>query len=169
MEKKGLSRLSGWLFLALSLCLVGCQPAVTLHSALLRGPTPSGVAFEAVMAVENPNLFDVEVRAIRANAKLEGVRGVVPVYVEPHTWIPAGRTVFINVPITLPWQMIAPVIAATVGNSKVTYYVSGSADVTATRAFAIDRDEYKFDEEGELPRGFLMKVGVGGFQIGIGQ
>jgi hypothetical protein len=73
------------------------------------------------------------------------------------------------VPIILPWQMIAPVIAATVGNSKVTYYVSGTADVTATRAFAIDRDEYEFDEEGELPRSFLMKVGVGGFQIGIGQ
>jgi hypothetical protein len=169
MEKKALSGLVRWLFAALSVWLVACQPAVTLRSATLRGATPTGVAFDAVMAVENPNLFDIEVRAIRANAKLEGVRGVVPVYVEPHTWIPAGRTVLIPVPIILPWQMIAPVIAATVGNSKVTYYVSGTADVTATRAFAIDRDEYEFDEEGELPRGFLMKVGVGGFQIGIGQ
>lgn len=169
MVKKGLSELSGWLFLALSLCLVGCQPAVTLHSATLRGATPTGVSFDAVMAVENPNLFDIKVRAIRANAKLDGVRGVVPVYVEPHTWIPAKRTILIPVPITLPWQMIPPVIAATVGNSKVTYHVSGTADVTATQAFAIDRDEYEFDEEGELPRGFLMKVGVGGFQIGVGR
>lgn len=154
--------------LTLSL-LVGCQPAVTLRSATLRGASPSGISFDAVLAVENPNLFDLQVRAVRANAKLDGVKGVVPIFIEPNTWIPAGRTVLIPVPITLPWQMIPPVLAATVGDAKVTYHVSGTADVTATQAFAIDRDMYEFDDEGELPRGFLMKVGTGGFQIGIGQ
>lgn len=148
---------------------VSCVPAVQLRSATLKGAGPTGVSFDAVMAVENPNVFDVEVKAVRANARLEGVKGNIPVSITPNVWIPAGRTVLIPVPITLPWQMIPPVLAATVGDAKVTYYVIGTADVVATRMFAIDRDMYEFDEEGELPRGFLLKVGTGGFSIGIGQ
>lgn len=156
------------LFIALT--AFGCVPTVQLKSAALRGPQPAGVRFDALLAVNNPNAFDVEVRAVRANARIENVRGYVPIFVEPRQWIQAGRTMVISVPITIPWTMVPQILAATVTQSKVTYHVIGNADVTATRAFRIEQDMYEFDEEGELPRSMFVTIGGAGgpFTIGIG-
>lgn len=166
-----MTRLAPWL-LVLSMMLgvlTGCEPAVALRTANLRGATPTGIALDAVLSVENPNVFDVQIRAVRANAQIDKVRGFIPVYVEPNAWIPAGRRGLITVPIIIPWTMLPAILAATISDSTVTYMVKGSADVTATRAFAIDRDMYKFDEEGEIPRGFFVRMGQGGISFGMGR
>lgn len=166
-----MTRPAPWFFvLLLTLAaLAGCEPAVQLRTANLRGATPNGIALDAVLSVENPNVFDVQIRAVRANAKIDKVRGFIPVYVEPNAWIPAGRKVLITVPIIIPWNYLPAILAATVSDSVVTYTVTGNADVTATRAFAIDRDMYKFDEEGEIPRGFFVRMGQGGISFGMGR
>jgi hypothetical protein len=145
-----------------ALTALGCVPAVQLKSAQLKGPTTTGVRFDCLMAVENPNAFDVEVRAVRANVRIENVRGYVPVYAEPRTWVPAGRTVIIAVPVTIPYAMVPSILSATVRDPKVTYNVIGNADVTATRAFRIEQDMYQFDEEGTLPRSLFLNVVMSG-------
>ena len=152
-----------------ALAALGCVPTVELKSAALRGPQPAGVQFDAMLAVHNPNTFDIEVRAVRANVRIENVRGYVPVYTEPRVWIPAGRTMIVAVPVTIPWAMVPQIAAATVTQTKVPFNVIGNADVTATRAFRIERDMYEFDEEGELPRAMFLQVGGGGpFTLGWG-
>ena len=54
-------------------------------------------------------------------------------------------------------------------HSWVEFTVKGRADVTATRALQIDRDMYEFEEDGEIPRAFLLQVGQGGLSIGVGR
>lgn len=165
-RRTGLGPASLFALILVALTALGCVPAVQLKSAQLKGPTPTGVRFDCLMAVENPNTFDLEVRAVRANVRIENVRGYVPVYTEPRTWIPAGRTVIVAVPITIPYAMVPSILAATVRDPKVTYTVIGNADVTATRAFRIEQDMYQFDEEGTLPRSLFLNAGSGGISIG---
>ncbi len=160
---------SVFLLVAFALALMGCEPAVQLRSATLRGASPAGLQFDAVLSIENPNVFDVQVRAVRANARMGKVGGYIPVNATPNTWIPAGKKMLVPVPIVVPWSMLPSIVAATVTQPKVEYTVIGYADITATRAFAIDRDMYKFDETGEIPRGFFMNVGSGGINLGIGR
>lgn len=154
---------------AFALALMGCEPAVQLRSATLRGASPAGLQFDAVLSIDNPNVFDVQVRGVRANARMAKVGGFIPINVTPNTWIPAGRKMLIPVPIVIPWTMLPSIVAATISQPKVEYQVIGYADITASRAFAIDRDMYKFDEEGEIPRGFFLNVGSGGINLGIGR
>lgn len=154
--------------LLITLAFLGCVPTVSLKSAQLRGPTPQGVRFDAMIAVENPNTFDVEIRAVRANVRMANVRGYLPVFVEPKIWIQAGRTAYVAVPIIVPWGMIPQIVAQTVTQPKVAYTVVGRADVIASRAFRIDQSNYEFDEEGELPRSFFVSVGRGPGPFGLG-
>jgi hypothetical protein len=152
-------------------CATGCisQPAVTLKTATLRGPSLTGVAFDAMLAVKNDNAFDIQVRAVRGNVMVEGVRGVVPVNVEPNIWLPAGRTTLVAAPVLIPWGMLPGVAGATVFGPDLKYTVKGFADVTGTRAFEIERDDYAFELQGKLPRAFVFQAGPGGLSIGMGQ
>lgn len=161
--------LLAWIVLALS--LVGCVPTVQLKSALLRGPVPTGVRFDAMLSIDNPNTFDIQVRTVRANVRMENVRGYIPVYFEPQMWIPANRKVMVALPVTVPWTMVPQILSASVSRPKVSYQVIGNADVTASRAFRIDRSAYEFDEDGELPRSMFLQIGgnQGPFVFGVGQ
>lgn len=148
--------------LLFALAAMGCVPTVQLKSATLRGPSPTGVRFDAVLSVENPNTFDVEITAVRANVRMENVRGYVPVYFEPRVWVPAGRKVLIPVPVTVPWAMVPQIVAATVSQPSVPFTVIGNADVVATRSLRINRNMYEFEEDGELPRSLFLQVGGSG-------
>jgi hypothetical protein len=170
------SRVARWRWLVLAIACVApassacvSQPAVTLKTAMLRGPTPAGVAFDAVLAVENDNAFDIQIRAVRANVTVEGVRGVVPVNVAPNAWLASGRTTLVAVPVVIPWGMLPGVAGATLFGPDLKYTVKGFADVTGTRAFEIERDDYEFEDQGKLPRAFVFQAGAGGFGIGLGQ
>ncbi|NUP04564.1 MAG: LEA type 2 family protein [Polyangiaceae bacterium] len=155
------------LFVALT--AIGCVPEVQLKSAALRGATPTGVRFDAMLAIHNPNTFDVEVREVRANVRMENVRGYLPVQVSPQVWIPSNSTRVVAVPITVPWAMAPQILAATVTQPKVAYNVIGTADITATSGMKLRIDMYEFDEEGELPRSMFVQIGGGGpFTIGLG-
>jgi len=55
--------------------------------------------------------------------------------------------------------------------AKIRTYFMGNADVTATNAFRIERDAYRFDEEGQLPRNIFIQqqAGIWPFTIGMGK
>jgi hypothetical protein len=145
--------------------LVGCTPTVSLKAATLQGVSVTGPRFESVLAFHNPNSFDIQVRAVRANVRVG--TATIPVVHAPNVWIPANRTVNISVPVTVPWTAVPGTTANVAMNSEIAYTIRGNADVTASRALAIDQDTYRFDEEGTLPRSFFVQTN-GGFPIGIG-
>lgn len=143
-----------------ALGLAGCQtPSVTLRNATARSPGFDGVHFDATLAVHNPNGFDVQVRAVRANVRIENIPTALPVIYSPNVWIPADQTVYVSVPVSVPWTMVPSVLAQTVTKSKVNFRVMGNADVTATQLFKIEQDGYRFNEQGELPRGMFLLIG----------
>jgi len=126
-----------------ALGLAGCQtPSVTLRNATARSPG-----------------FDVQVRAVRANVRIENIPTALPVIYSPNVWIPADQTVYVSVPVSVPWTMVPSVLAQTVTKSKVNFRVMGNADVTATQLFKIEQDGYRFNEQGELPRGMFLLIG----------
>ena len=121
------------LLMAFALAIVGCQRAVQLRSATLRGASPAGLQFDAVLSIENPNVFDVQVRAVRANARMGKVGGYIPVNATPNTWIPAGKKMLVPVPIVVPWSMLPSIVAAHRHTAEGRVHRLGYADITATR------------------------------------
>jgi hypothetical protein len=152
---------------ALMLTLVGCAPTVQLKTAVLQGGSFEGARFDAILAFENPNTFDVQVRTVRANVRVDGIAQPIPVTFAPNVWIPAGRTVNIAVPVTVPWTVVPPLAVMTLSGTDVDYRIVGRADVTATRAYEIDQNNYAFNEEGTVPKNVFIRVGAP-FTIGLG-
>jgi hypothetical protein len=131
----------------------GCvtRPNITLHHAELRGLSAWGINVMILLQVRNDNSYDVQIRNVNVNV-LFG-RGVhIPVGFSPNQWLPAGQTVPVQVPVTIPWAALPGLVAETAGSFTIPYHVRGGADVTATRAFGIERDNYPVDESGAIPR-----------------
>lgn len=141
------------------LAATGCStPSVTLKNAAMRGAEVDGLRFDAMLEVHNPNNFDVQVRAVRANVHVENVVNPLPVIVSPNVWVRANQSAVVAVPIKVPWGAVPRIVATTVSQSTVGFRVAGNADVTATSTFKIQQDGYRFNEEGELPRGLFVRL-----------
>lgn len=159
-----LSRLLVVVLLALG--PIGCitEPAMKLYGARVAFASPQGVGLNMTMKVENDNAFDIQVRNVAANVTMAERYRLPTVYASPNIWLPAGRATLVQVPVVIPWSMIAPLTAATIGSSTIGYRVVGRADVTATRALEIDFDAWKLDQEGKFSRGdLIMAAGRGLF------
>lgn len=144
---------------AASLLAMGCStPSVSLKNAAVRGAEVDGLRFDAMLEVHNPNNFDVQVRAVRANVHVENVAAPLPVIVSPNVWVRANTKAMVAVPIKVPWGAVPRILATTVSQSTVGFRVAGNADVTATSTFQIRQDGYRFNEEGELPRGIFLRL-----------
>jgi LEA14-like dessication related protein len=142
----------------------GCitEPAMKLYGARVAYATPTGVGLNMTMKVENDNAFDIQVRNVAANVTMAERYRLPTVYASPNIWLPAGRSTLVQIPVLIPWSMIAPLTAASIGSSTIGYRVVGRADVTATRALAIDFDAWKLDQEGKISRGdLIMAAGRG--------
>lgn len=104
--------------------------------------------------VYNPNSYDVAVR---------GVRGTV-VIAERYTlpldwrvpgegvWLAADATTPVRVPVPIPVDMAMAVLREAYAAPSVAYRFMGRADVTATRTFKIEKDDYSVDERGWIAR-----------------
>lgn len=125
------------------------KPQVKLHHAEVRAATMYGLGMEVYLIINNANSYNVQVRNIRATVVL-GRQYPVPLQYSPNAVLPAGRSIVLAVPMTVPWAIVPGLVAASSGSPTVPYTVRGSADVTAMGF--IDRDEYPVDEEGTLPR-----------------
>lgn len=146
----------------------GCStPSVQVKSAVLQSATPQGPRFDALLAIENPNSFDIQVRAVRANVRVAGA--TIPVVVQPNVWVPADGTASVAVPVTIPWSAVPPLGVGAVTQSQIPYTITGNADVTASRSLDIDYDAYRFAHQGTLPRSVFVTTGTKlPLSIGIG-
>jgi LEA14-like dessication related protein len=162
---RALPRLSGAgiaLLLALDL-LTGCvsKPVVSLDHAELRGASLQGLFLSVVLQIKNPNSYDVQVRSLHVEVTIAGRYSLAPINMQPNQWLPSNETTRVAVPVVIPWPIIPPLIAETLGSPEVTYRVKGSADVTAVRMLGIERDNYPVDEEGTLPRQLFINASSG--------
>lgn len=135
----------------------GCvsKPAVTVHHAELRGLSAWGLQVMILLQVRNDNGYDVQLRNVNVSTTFgRGLR--LPVMFSPNQWLPSNQTSFVQVPVTIPWTAIPQLVAETNGAYAIPYHVKGVADVTATRALGIERDNYPVDEGGAIPRQLVV-------------
>jgi hypothetical protein len=154
----------------LALFATGCfsEPSMKLYGARISGASPHGVNLNLTMSVHNHNSFDVMVRDVRADVMLAKSYRLPSVVISPNIWLPANRATSLQIPVTIPWSMVAPLAGAGIGSPTVEYRVWGSANVTATRSLEIDWDDYKLDKEGRFYRQELITAAGRGFFGGGG-
>jgi LEA14-like dessication related protein len=145
--------------LALTLAMApGCvtKPVVTVHHAEVRGLSTFGLNVVIFLQIRNDNAYDVQIRNVRCNVTFGRGYTLGPIEFAPNQWLPSNQTTLVPVPVAIPWQLIPALISETAGAFAVPYYVKGVADVTATRAFGIERNNYPIDEGGAVPRQMMV-------------
>lgn len=121
-----------------------------LWGTQVRNAGPPGLSLNMIMRVKNENAFDIQIRNVRANVVLAGRYPLPPIAYSPNTWLPAGQTTHVDVPVTIPWNMVPNLTAAAALGPYVHFHVVGSADVTGTRSLKIDRDDWRMSENGTV-------------------
>ncbi|MEZ4297999.1 MAG: LEA type 2 family protein [Polyangiaceae bacterium] len=151
--------------LALVLCLsaVACieNPRVRLHHADVQGASLSGAMLDVVLEIQNPNSADIKLRDLTAETTFAGKYKLPPIVLHPDLWLPANQTTQVHVPTVLPWLMIPHILAETMTAPRVTFVVTGSANVTATSTFGIEQDNVPIHLEGEMPRQIMVNLSTG--------
>ncbi len=147
--------------LACALGAAGCveKPTMRLHHAEVSGvritfPPSLGVLMTIVVEVHNPNVYDVAVRAVRGRVLLAN-RFELPVDFRADgdgVWLPSERTTAVRVPVSVPVDVAIAVVRASYASPVVPYRFTGRADVTATRTFQLEKDDYSVDEQGSVSR-----------------
>lgn len=152
--------------LALSLAasgagLSGCasKPTMKLKHAEISGmrlgfPPTVGVVMTMVLDVHNPNSYDVAIRAMRGTATLAG-RYTLPIDWRPGgegVWLASNATTTVRAPVTVPIDLAFHLLRESYTSPTVSFRVVGKADVTATRTFQIEKDDYSVDEVGTFSR-----------------
>ena len=125
-----------------------------LSGVQLGFPPTVGVIMTIVLDVYNPNSYDVAVRAMRGTATLAD-RYTLPVQWQPGgegVWLASNATTTIRVPVTIPIDLSLRLLRESFASPMVPFRVVGTADVTATRTFKIEKDNYSVDEVGTFSR-----------------
>jgi hypothetical protein len=119
--------------------------------------------------VYNPNSYDVAVRAMRGQVVFAEKYPLAIDFRAPGdgVWLPADQTTPMRVPISVPVQLAAQLLQEATTNPTITFHMTGRADVTATRTFKIEKDDYEVDETGVVTRD-QMAMAVGSiFPLGV--
>lgn len=132
------------------------QPVVTVHHAELRAASLFGLNVAIFLQIRNDNAYDVQIRSVNCNVTFGRGYTLGPIAFAPNQWLPAGQTTLVAVPVAVPWNLIPALVSETAGSFAIPYHVKGVADVTATRAFGIERDNYPIDEGGAIPRQMVV-------------
>jgi hypothetical protein len=164
------------LAIALLGTLPGCakKPTMHLNHAEVQGvtlgfPPQLGVMMSVVLDVYNPNSYDVAVRAMRGQVIFANKYPLSVDFRDPGEglWLPADTTTSIRVPVSVPVQLALQLLREASQNPVIPFKLTGKADVTATRTFKIEKDDYEVDESGTLTRD-QMAMAVGSiFPLGI--
>jgi hypothetical protein len=139
----------------------GCasKPTMKLNHAEISGvslgfPPQVGVVMTMVLDVHNPNSYDVAVRAMRGTATLAD-KYTLPIDFRPGgdgVWLASNATTSIRVPVTVPIDLGIRLLHESYTSPTVAFRVVGTADVTATRTFQLEKDNYAVDETGTFTR-----------------
>lgn len=118
-------------------------------------PPQVGVVITMVIDVHNPNSYDVAIRAMRGTSLL-AEKYTLPIDYKAPTadglWLAANQTTTVRIPLTVPIDLALHLLRESYSSPTVSFHVTGSADVTATRTFQIEKDNYSIDETGTFSR-----------------
>lgn len=155
------------LLLTASTCLACVhKPEMHLDHAEISGvqlatmPPSLGIVMVVVINVLNPNSYDVAVRGVRGTALLANQYPLPVTFQAPPDglWMPAGQTTAVRVPITVPVQLAIALVQQGMASPTIPYRFTGTADVTASHTFQIEKDNYSVDESGTITRDQMMSV-----------
>ncbi len=123
-------------------------------------PASLGILMTVVLDVTNPNSYDVAVRAVRGRTTFAEQYPLDVNYQAPPDglWLPAGQTTSIRVPITVPLQLAMILVQQAMVSQTIGYHFVGKADVTATRTFQLEKDNYGVDARGSITRDQMAAV-----------
>jgi hypothetical protein len=159
-------RPSWFVALVVACASLGCAQKPTMHvnhaeiSGLQFATVPPGIAMNVVIDVYNPNGYDVAVRAVRGQTIFADQFPLAVYFQAPPegVWLPAGQTTPIRVPMTLPMPLAWTLVQQGFASPTIPYRFVGTADVTATRTFQLEKDNYSVDERGALTRADMLAV-----------
>jgi hypothetical protein len=145
--------------LALSQTSCAKKPTMRLNHAQVSGvsvgfPPSLGVLMNVVVDVYNPNGYDVAIRAMRGQVVM-AEKYTLPIDFRPQgegVWLAADRTTSVSVPVSIPVDLAVRLVREAYMTPTIPFRVQGRADVTATRTFKIEKDDYEVDERGVIPR-----------------
>jgi hypothetical protein len=140
---------------------VGCakKPTMHLNHAEVSGvrigiPLQISVVMTIAVDVTNPNSYDVAVRAVRGSVLLAN-RYTLPVNWQPGgegVWLTSKQVTQVRVPVAVPVGLAAALLTESMTSTQIPFRFQGKADVTATRTFALEKDDYSVDEQGFVSR-----------------
>jgi hypothetical protein len=142
------------------------KPAVRLNHAEISGidmrsfPANVGIVMTIVIDVYNPNGYDVAVRGVRGQTILADQYPVPVLFQAPPDgiWMPAKQTTPVRVPVTVPLQLALLLVQQSFASPTIPYRFTGAADVTGSRTFKIEKDNYAFDVRGAITRDQVLAV-----------
>jgi hypothetical protein len=153
---------------SLALANAGCvhKPEMHLDHAEISGvqlggvPPNLGIVMTVVINVYNPNGYDVAVRAVRGQTVFANQYPLPVTFQGPPdgVWMPAGQTTPVRVPIVVPVQLALLLVQQGMAQPTIPYRFTGSADVTASHTFQVEKDNYSVDETGTITRDQMMAV-----------
>ncbi|MFO0659688.1 MAG: hypothetical protein U0165_07650 [Polyangiaceae bacterium] len=144
--------------LVLGLMATGCvtTPTLALHHAEVSGVGMAGVNVNVIVQVNNKNSFDVMVRNLNANITIADKYPLFPVAFNPNQWLGSKSSSLMSVPVTIPWPMMPGLLAETLGSENIKFHIKGTADVSATRALEIQRNNESIDQDGKISRAMIL-------------
>jgi len=148
------------LFALVAATNVACVTKPTMHlnhaeiSGVQMGVQPTMV-MTVVVDVYNPNGYDVAVRAMRGQVWMADRYPVALDYrapVDQPFWMPAGKTTSMRVPLYVPLSLAIQLVQEAFASPTIAYRVIARADVTGSRTFQVEKDDYAVDERGTMTR-----------------
>lgn len=166
--------------LACALLASGCtpkNPIMRVNAAEIRGgqvgvsvgslfpiPMPK-VSVDALMRVyvagENQNSFDIQIRGVRGQVMMMN-RYTIPISTPLGAWLQADSTTPFSFDVTVPVATGLAILRESSMMGCIPYTLQGSADVTATSTFKLERDNYPISQSGCIPRAAMMAAFPGG-------
>ena len=73
-------------------------------------------------------------------------------------WMPAGQTTSLRVPLLMPVALGITLLQQAFANPTIAYRFIGKADVTGTRTFQVEKDDYSVDERGTITRDQIAAI-----------
>lgn len=163
----------GTLTSALALTQLGCakKPTMKLNHAEITGvnvgfPPSLSVVLTSVVDVYNPNSYDVAIRAMRGQIIIMN-RYTVPLNYQAENggvWLAADRTTSVRVPVSIPVDLALQLARETLMTPTIQFHVVGKADVTASRTFQIEKDDYSVNEFGSF-QSSQLQLTLGGMGL----
>ncbi len=129
-----------------------------VKSAQVTGIGLTGVGVNVTTTITNRNSFDIQVRHVSAQVTIANRYTMGPIDTQPNVWLGAKQATDVVTPVVIPWPLVLPLLAETVGTENIPYHVQGYADVTATRALGVQVNNEAVDDSGVVPRSLILSA-----------